>query len=109
MQKSHLLLLGIKAPAGWCLVVIEAASQGTPSVVYNVAGLRDSVKNGETGIVLKHNSAKEMAKQAIGLINNKKQYAAFQKNALVWAKSLTWESATKQSETLLNQVLRSRN
>ena len=44
-------------------MIIEAASQGTPSVVYNVAGLRDSVKNGKTGIVLKENNCKEMAER----------------------------------------------
>ncbi len=103
MKKAH-LLLHASIKEGWGLVVIEAASQGTPSVVYNVSGLKDSVKNGKTGIVLKENNAKEMARDAIALIKNKKKYESFQKNGILWAKSLTWERATKQSLDLLAQV-----
>ena len=108
MKKSH-LLLHASIKEGWGLVVIEAASQGTPSVVYEVSGLKDSVKNGKTGIVLKENNAKEMARKAVGLIKDKNKYLELQKNALDWAKSLTWERATRQSEALMNEVLRSKN
>jgi glycosyltransferase involved in cell wall biosynthesis len=102
--KAH-LLLHASVREGWGLVVIEAASQGTPSVVYNVAGLRDSVKNGETGIVLEENSAKEMAKETINLISDKGRYENFQKNGVLWAKSLTWEKATDQSSRLITSIV----
>jgi glycosyltransferase involved in cell wall biosynthesis len=36
---------------GWGLIVTEANSQGTPAIVYDVDGLRDSVRHGVTGIV----------------------------------------------------------
>ncbi|MEK7502696.1 MAG: glycosyltransferase family 4 protein [Patescibacteria group bacterium] len=108
MQKAH-LLLHASVKEGWGLVVIEAASQGTPSVVYNVSGLKDSVINGETGIVIAKNTPSEMGERAIELLNSKEKYVRFQKNGLEWAKSLTWEKATKQSEALLNEVLRSKN
>ena len=100
MKKAH-MLLHASVKEGWGLVVIEAASQGTPSVVYNVSGLRDSVKNGKTGIVLEENNAKEMAKQTIDLLNNKNKYHSFQKNGLLWAKSLTWDKTTSKSLELL--------
>jgi glycosyltransferase involved in cell wall biosynthesis len=103
LKKAH-LLLHASVKEGWGLVVIEAASQATPSIVYNVAGLRDSVKNGETGIVLKNNSPEEMAKQAVNLFKDKVKYEKLQKNALVWAKSLTWGRATKQSLRLINNL-----
>lgn len=105
MKKAH-LLLHASIKEGWGLVVIEAASQATPSVVYDVSGLKDSVKNDKTGIVLKENNAKEMAREAIQLINNKQKYSNLQKNGLEWAKSLTWKKATKQSLALLEEVRR---
>ncbi len=104
LRKAH-LLLHASIKEGWGLVVIEAASQGTPSVVYNVAGLRDSVKNDKTGIVLEENNAKEMAREAIELINNKQKYNSLQKNGLQWAKSLTWEKATKESYELIRNAI----
>lgn len=103
MKKAH-ILLHASVKEGWGLVVLEAASQATPSIVYNVAGLKDSVKNGQTGIVLQENTSKEMAKQAIALLKDKNKYIRFQKNAIKWSKSITWESATKQSLSLLEKV-----
>jgi glycosyltransferase involved in cell wall biosynthesis len=103
LKKAH-ILLHASVKEGWGLVVIEAASQATPSVVYDVAGLRDSVKNGKTGVVLEENNCKEMAMEAIDLFKDKKRYSSFQKNGLAWAKSLTWENATKQSLKLINSL-----
>lgn len=37
---------------GWGIVVSEAGAVGTPSAVYDVAGLRDSTVDGETGLVV---------------------------------------------------------
>lgn len=105
LKRAH-LLLHASIKEGWGLVVIEAASQATPAVVYNVAGLKDSVKNNKTGIVLRQNNAKELAKQAILLLDNKVKYLNFQKNALAWSKSLTWEKATDQSIKLINYVVK---
>lgn len=102
MNRAH-ILLHASVKEGWGLVIIEAASMGTPSIVYNVSGLRDSVKDGVTGVILKDNSPKEMAREAIVLLKNQRKYVSFQKNGLRWAKSLTWEKATKQSLKLLKK------
>lgn len=105
MRKAH-ILLHASIREGWGLVVVEAASQGTPSVVYNVSGLRDSVKNDKTGIILEGNNVKEMAREVIDLLNNKNKYRSFQKNCLLWAKSLTWDKTTNQSLKLLENVIK---
>ncbi len=103
LKRAH-ILLHASVKEGWGLVVIEAASQATPSVVYNVAGLKDSVKNGKTGIVLKQNSAEEMAKQTINLLRDEVGYKKLQQNALAYVKSLTWENATRESLELINNL-----
>jgi glycosyltransferase involved in cell wall biosynthesis len=100
MQRAH-ILLHASVKEGWGLVVVEAASQGTPSIVYNVAGLRDSVKNKLTGIVLEKNSPEKMAESAIALYKNKKEYIMYVKNGLNLAKNITWETATDESLLLL--------
>lgn len=104
MRRAH-LLLHASVKEGWGLVVIEAASQGTPSVVYNVSGLKDSVKDGKTGLVIRENSPQELAKEALELVKDKARYEYFQKNGLRWAKSLTWEKATRQSLDLIERVV----
>lgn len=80
---------------GWGLIVIEATNQAILSVVYNVAGLQNSVRNNITGIVLEDNSAEEMVKQAVELIKDKKITQLF-KNGLLLVQNLTWERETQR-------------
>ncbi len=100
MRKAH-LLLHASIKEGWGLVIIEAASQATPSVVYNVSGLNESVVSNKTGIVLKKDTPEEMALSSMQLLKNPKIYQKYQKYSLDLAKSLTWNKATKQSLKLI--------
>ncbi len=105
MAKAH-VLLHASVKEGWGLVVLEAASVGTPAVVYNVSGLKDVVKDGESGIVLKENSPRELAREAMMLYKNNKLYQTFQKNGIVRAKSFRWSHVTAQSIALLERAIR---
>jgi glycosyltransferase involved in cell wall biosynthesis len=105
MSRAH-LLLHASIKEGWGIVVIEAASQATPAVVYNVGGLRDSVINDRTGIVVSSNSPDAMARSALQLTKDKDRYKKMQLNGLEWARSLDWEKSTKQSLELIKDVAR---
>lgn len=104
LLKQSQLLLHASVKEGWGLVVIEAASQKTPAVVYNVAGLRDSVKNGLTGIVISSNTPKKLAEEAMKLMQDQQKLKEMQENAYEWAKSLTWERATDASTRLIESL-----
>lgn len=103
MKRAH-LLLHASVKEGWGLVVIEAASQGTPAVVYNASGLRDAVQNGKTGIVVNKNSPEVLAEEALSLVKDKKIYQIMQKEAYLRAKSQRWEESTKKSTVLLTSL-----
>lgn len=101
--KAHILV----APSikeGWGLIVQEAARVKTPSIVYDVSGLRDAVINNKTGIILSHNSSSEMARQLVFLLNDKRKYEDFQKNAFSWSKTLSWDKTAKQSLKLIKSI-----
>jgi glycosyltransferase involved in cell wall biosynthesis len=51
MAEAHALLM-TSVREGWGLVVTEANACGTPAIVYDVPGLRDSVRNEVTGLVV---------------------------------------------------------
>ncbi len=104
MERAH-LLLHASVKEGWGLVVLEAASRGTPSVVYNVPGLKDVVKNNKTGIVLERNSPHELAAQAVKLFHDKKRYKTYQLEGKKWVSSLTWDKVIDQSEQLLKDSI----
>lgn len=98
------LLIHPSIKEGWGLTVIEAASQGIPTVGYNVAGLVDSVQNGKTGTLVAPKDIKEFSNAIIELINDKKKYKLFSENAVQWSKQFTWESSVNKSWEVLKNV-----
>lgn len=50
---------------GWGLVVSEAACFGVPSVAYDVAGLRDSIRNETTGLLVPDGDVDALARGAL--------------------------------------------
>lgn len=91
MRKCHLILV-TSVEEGWGLIVTEANSQGTPAVVYDVHGLRDSVRNGETGVVTKP-SPEALARGISETLHDKAAYEQMRHNAWEWSKAITFEQA----------------
>jgi len=57
---------------GWGMTVTEAAACGTPCIAYDVPGLRDSIIDGRTGILVKKNgSIKRLAETMIEVLKDK--------------------------------------
>jgi len=104
LARTH-LLLHASVKEGWGLVVLEAASVGTPSIVYNVPGLKDVVKDGKTGIVIENNSPQIMAHEAVRLLTDSSRYELLQKNGIAWTQSLKWEDVIRASEKLLQLAI----
>ena len=103
LQKSHVLAV-TSVKEGWGLVITEGNSQGTPAVVYDVDGLRDSVKNGETGIVVSENNPAALASALARLLGDSAQYKAMQKKAWEWSKEITFDKSYRQLADLLKYV-----
>jgi glycosyltransferase involved in cell wall biosynthesis len=89
-QASVVLVTSVKE--GWGLVVTEANSQGTPAIVYDVDGLRDSVQNGKTGVVVANNDHRAMGHAIVELLKDSKRYAVLQESAWQWSKEFTFEA-----------------
>jgi glycosyltransferase involved in cell wall biosynthesis len=105
LSKTHILLVP-SVEEGWGLVVIEANAMGTPSIAYNVAGLRDSVRHEHTGILVDSNSPEELAKAAIILLNDKEKLARLSRNALEFAKGFSWDNTAQALDQIIRTVFR---
>ena len=95
MTKSNLLCV-TSVKEGWGLVVTEAAACGTPAVVYNVDGLRDSVKDGETGLVCQKNNPKEMASKIVEFLADKDRMDKLASRGLELSRGLTLSNSYQQ-------------
>jgi glycosyltransferase involved in cell wall biosynthesis len=105
LKRAHLVLM----PAireGWGLVVTEANAMGTPVVGYNVPGVRDSIKDGKTGILTKENSPDCLASSAISLLKNPQLLKNFSYNALQFSKQFDWNTTCNIFDKILRQMLK---
>lgn len=103
MRKSHVLLV----PAireGWGLVVTEANACGTPAIGYAVPGLKDSIRNGETGFLTPCN-INAFANAIIDYIKDDNQQRKLSDSALQWAKTFSWDKTATLFLNELNNIL----
>ena len=103
LARAH-VLINPSVHEGWGLVNIEANSVETPVIAYNVHGIKDSVKDGETGILVEKGDYRSLAENAIKLVKDRHKYAIFQEKARKWSKRFTWEKTIKESTQLIESL-----
>jgi glycosyltransferase involved in cell wall biosynthesis len=91
MSEAHALLMA-SAREGWGLVVTECNACGTPAIVYDVPGLRDSVRNESTGLVVQPNSA-NLSQAMIRLISDQDLYRRLSAEAKRWSRTLSFDQS----------------
>ncbi|MBT2401629.1 glycosyltransferase family 4 protein [Streptomyces sp. ISL-100] len=88
------LLLHPSAVEGWGLVVTEAATRGTPTIGFDVPGLRDSVADGVTGVLARGESSFAAAWCALALSTERRE--AMGRAAAARAARYRWSSTVRQ-------------
>jgi glycosyltransferase involved in cell wall biosynthesis len=98
MARAHVLLMA-SAREGWGLVVTEANACGTPAVVYDVPGLRDSVRHGESGLVVPPRP-EALTEGMLTMTGNPELYNSLVTEAQSWSQRLNFDAtaATVQDE-----------
>jgi glycosyltransferase involved in cell wall biosynthesis len=94
VSKAHAIIV----PAvreGWGLVVTEANAMGTPAIGYRVPGLRDSIKDGKTGLLCDPNP-QAMADAIVSLLSQEVKRNELSRNALEDAKEYNWDRTAKE-------------
>ncbi len=99
MQKAALITV-TSIKEGWGLVVTEAASQGTPAVVYDVDGLRDSVQDGVTGLATAQDP-RALARAVVYLLEDSDLYSRMRESAWKWSYQITFNNAYKDFKKIL--------
>lgn len=89
-QESSICILGTEKE-GWGIVAMEAQSYGCPIVGFDVPGIRDSVINGVTGILVKYGDEVEMTKALNLLSIDDQTLRRMAENAINRAKGFSWE------------------
>ena len=90
---------------GWGLTNVEAEACATPVVASNSPGIRESVRDGETGFLVPHGDVAAMAAAFRRLAASRELVAAMGAKARAFAVSFTWTRAADETEAHLTRVL----
>jgi len=104
MVKRAWVLVNPSIREGWGLNVVEASASGVPCVAYDVAGLRDSVKNGVTGFLVKAGSTESLAEGVMEVLSGKSLRETLSKNALEYSRQFSWDNTTKEFQSVLERM-----
>jgi glycosyltransferase involved in cell wall biosynthesis len=98
------LLLHPSAVEGWGLVVTEAAARETPSIAFDVPGLRDSVVDGETGVLAAGESSFAAAWCTLALSGHRRELMG--KAARDRAARYRWDRTVRQFRAVAAEAVR---
>jgi glycosyltransferase involved in cell wall biosynthesis len=99
------LLLHPSAVEGWGLVVTEAAARETPTIAFDVPGLRDSVVDGETGVLAHGESSFAAAWCTLTLSGERRELMG--KAAREQAARYRWDRTVRQFRAVAAEAVRS--
>jgi glycosyltransferase involved in cell wall biosynthesis len=93
---------------GWGLNVVEAAALGVPCVAYDVAGLRDSVKDGVTGLLVESGDVEALAEALVRVLRDEGLRRRLGENALKYAREFSWDKTADEFMKILKAVVAER-
>ncbi len=91
---------------GWGLSVIEANAMGVPVIASNAPGLRESVRDGETGFLVPHGDVAALADRLSALLSDDELWGRMGQAGIRWASRFDWDRMTDETEELLVRVAR---
>lgn len=99
LKKAKIILIP-SIREGWNLVAVEAMACGCVPIAYNVAGLKDSIKNNQTGILVAKNP-EALVKAAISVLTDEKLRKRLAQNGVKEAQKFSWENTYKDFTKVL--------
>jgi glycosyltransferase involved in cell wall biosynthesis len=89
---------------GWGLTVLEANACGAPVVAADVPGLRDSVRDGETGLLVRSRDPGALALALARVLGDPGLRDRLARGALAWAARFGWDEVAAELASVLRAV-----
>ena len=105
LLSSSLALLQTSYKEGWGLTVMEAAQLRKTTIASDVPGLRDSVRDGETGILFPSGNAAACASAMEKVYGDVELRMNLGRNAKRYAESFSWEKSARETLELLERTI----
>lgn len=105
LLQNAVALLQTSYKEGWGLTVVEAAKLGTTTIACDVPGLRDSVRNGETGLLFPVGDAESCAFEMDRIYSNDDLRMRLAQAAREYADEFRWDIAAEMTLDLLQDTV----
>ena len=89
---------------GWGITNVEAAACGTPALASDSPGLRESVRDGETGYLVPHGDVTALADRLLALANDPRRVETLGAAGRRFAEGLTWDRAAEETGRHLERI-----
>jgi glycosyltransferase involved in cell wall biosynthesis len=104
LMASSWVVVSASLMEGWGMTITESAACATPAVSYDVAGLRDSIHDGLTGMLVENGNIKALAQAIIEVLENEQLRQRLSKNAMEYAQEFNWDSTAKEFMNVLERT-----
>jgi glycosyltransferase involved in cell wall biosynthesis len=91
---------------GFGLNIVEANALGTPAIAYDVPGLRDSILDGKTGLLVKVEDANYLAEAIITILEDKGLRDTLSSNALKHSRNFSWDRTYQEFEKIIKDTIK---
>ena len=105
LLENAVALLQTSFKEGWGLTVVEAAKHGTTTIASDVPGLRDSVRNGETGLLFPVGDAHTCAMEMDRIYSDDDLRTRLSHAAKSYADEFRWDIAAEKTLDLLQDAV----
>jgi glycosyltransferase involved in cell wall biosynthesis len=102
-EQASICILGTEKE-GWGFVAMEAQSFGCPVVAFNVPGIRDSVVNNETGMLVDFGNVDALSNALNVLATNNETLKRMSENAIRRSKEYSWEACYEEFRRELQKI-----
>ena len=89
---------------GWGLTVVEANACGVPVVASRSPGLVDSVRDGQTGLLVEHGSVEQLAGKLVEILVDRGLRERLSAGAIEWAQQFSWDKCGALSAGVIEEV-----
>jgi glycosyltransferase involved in cell wall biosynthesis len=87
---------------GWGFSILEASAAGTPTVAYDVPGVRDAVEDGRNGIKVKDGNMEALAEAAFSIMSDPERWWS---SSIEVARKYSWDATAELWESLIRKVV----
>ena len=94
LSSAH-VIVNSSMKEGWGITNLEANACGTPVVSADVPGLRDSVRNGVSGLLYPYGDVETLANTLLEVLKNEELRLTLSSGAIEWASRFTWERSAQ--------------